>query len=255
MRLETKRDLKFILILSVIMMLITSLPYLYLHFQTPADSAYFWTSLLNSADMPVYFSYLEQAKQGHLLFSDLFTSEPHQPFLNIFWLAVGLAAKFFNLSAPMIFHLARLMFIPFFIWTLKKIIDFFEPNWHSRLLLFLFTFTTGFGLMLAPLMRRENLFQVGVGLDLVAAEATPFMSMFFSGHFILSWITLLWSLVLTIKSYQKQSYFYAAVAGLINLFFFQFHPYYAPLIFVFSLSILLYGLLKKKIKNIYFFLL
>ncbi|MBI5022717.1 MAG: hypothetical protein HZC05_00930 [Candidatus Magasanikbacteria bacterium] len=255
MRSETNSDLKFILILSAIVMLIISLPYLYLYFQTPTGAVYFWTSMLNPADMPVYFSYIEQTKQGHLLFSDLYTSEPHQPFLNIFLLAVGLTAKFFNLSAPIIFHLTRLTLIPFFIWTLKKIIDFFEPHWHPRLLLVLITFTTGFGLLLAPLMSRENIFQVGAGLDLLAAEATPFMSMFYSGHFILSWLALLWSIIFTIKSYQKQSCLYAVAAGIINLFFFQFHPYYAPLIFIFSLTILLYALFKKKLKNIWFFLL
>lgn len=247
-----RKNLKFILLLSAIVIAITSLPYLWNYFERPAGTVYTWSGFNNPGDLPVYFSYIEQTRQGHYIFIDLFTGENQsRGFFNIFWLAVGLLAKFFNLTPPIAFHLARILLIPLFVWTLKKTLDFFYPTKHWRPLLLATLFISGFGPLLTPFIYRISEYHIGAGIDFVSAEATPFAAMIFSGHFILSWICLLWSIMLIIKSFREQKFLPAFLAGLINLIFFQFHPYYAPFIFAFTLSILIYHLIKKpKIKNL-----
>lgn len=247
-----KKNLIFVLLLSLAMIFLTSLPYLWNYFERPTDTVYTWTGFYNPGDVPVYFSYIEQIRQGHYTFIDLFTGE-NQPnrFFNIFWLVIGLLAKLFNLAPPIAFQLARILFIPLFIWTLKETIDFFYPTKHWRLLLIASLFVSGFGILLKPFIHSTSEFQIGAGIDLVSAEATPFAAMFFSGHFILSWVCLLWSIMLTIKSFREQKFMPAILAGLINLIFFQFHPYYAPFIFAFTLFVLFYNLIKKpQLKNL-----
>ena len=249
---QPKKNLKFILLLSAVVIAITSLPYLWNYFERPAGTIYTWSGIYNPGDMPVYYSYIEQVRQGHYTFIDLFTGEnqPHR-FFNIYWLAVGLLAKLFNLAPPIAFHLARVLLIPLFVWTLKKILDFFYPTKHWRPLLLAALFISGFGALLAPFIHRISEYHIGAGIDFVSAEATPFATMIFSGHFIFSWICLLWSIMLTIKCFREQKFCPAILAGLINLIFFQFHPYYAPFIFTFTLSVLIYYLIKKpKIKNL-----
>lgn len=247
-----KKNFIFITAISFVMILITTLPYLWNHFERPASTIYTWSGFYNPGDMPVYFSYIEQARQGHYFFIDIFTSEnqPHG-FLNIYWLAVGLLAKLFNLTPPIAFHLTRILLIPLFVWTLKKTIDFFYPTKYWKPLLLAALFVSGFGVLLAPFIHRANQYQIWVGIDLVSAEATPFATMIFSGHFILSWVCLLWSIMLIIKSFREQKFLPAILAGLINLIFFQFHPYYAPFVIAFILLVLIYNLIKKPaIKNL-----
>ncbi len=247
---QPKKNLKFILLLSAIVITITSLPYFYLYFKTPVGFVYNWSGAQNPVDQSVYYSYLEQVKQGHLLFQDLYTSEPHQSVLNLFWLVGGLIAKGLNSSPPLAFYFLRLLLIPFFIWTLKKTLDFFSPS-RSSALLVLALFFTGWGLLLRPFLNHQP---VLVGLDLAAVEATPFDAIFSSGHFILSWICLLWSVMFSIKTFQLSSYKYAFLTGLLNLFFLQFHPYYAPFVLLFSFVLgLKYVLKSDKFKKPWFF--
>ena len=252
MKIHFNKNTLFLILLSLAMIAVTTLPYLWNYFERPIDTAYTWSGLYNPGDLPVYYSYIEQTRQGRYAFIDLFTGEIQtQRFFNIFWLAVGLMARWLNIAAPIAFQLARILLIPLFIWTLKKTIDFFYPTKHWRILLTASLFVSGFGVLLMPFINRVNESQISVGLDLAAAEATPFTTMIFTGHFIFSWICMLWSIMFTIKGFREQKFLPTILAGLINLIFFQFHPYYAPFIFAFTFFVLVYNLIKKpQIKNL-----
>jgi len=241
------KETRLIAIISLISIILSSAPYLYLYLTKPINTVYLWAHAFNTGDTMVYFSYIEQVKQGHYLFRDLFTSESHLRFLNVFWLSVGLLAKVLNLSSAAAYHTIRILLIPILIWTLKKTVDFFLPNHrHSTIILLFLAYFTGFGLMLNPLLHSGIVAEMVAGLDLVCPEATPYLSMLFSGHFILSWICLLWSIMLITKMYALKNFKYAFLAGLLNLFFIQFHPYYAPLIFAYSVCAGLYYYLLKQ---------
>lgn len=229
------KEAKIVAIISLVSIILSTAPYLYLYFTKLDNSIYLWAHAFNTGDTMVYFSYIEQVKQGHFLFKDLFTSEPHLRFLNIFWLLTGFLAKLLNLTSAAAYHAVRILLIPIFIWTLKKTSDYFLPNnRHSTTILLFLAYFTGFGIMLNPFLQNGLVAEMVAGLDLACPEATPYMSMLFSGHFIMSWICLLWSIILISKMYQFKSLKYAAGAGFLSLFFLQFHPYYAPLIFLFS---------------------
>ncbi|MEK9183239.1 MAG: hypothetical protein AAB849_01910 [Patescibacteria group bacterium] len=226
MKINFNKNTLFLYFLSLAMIVITTLPYLWNYFERPNDADYTWIGVYNPVDVPGYYSYIEQVRQGHYTFIDLLTGEIQtQRFFNIFWLAVGLIAKGLNITPPIAFQLARILLIPLLVWTLKKTIDFFYPTKHWRYLLTASLFVSGPSALMVP-------------------EATPFASMFFSGHFLLSWILLLWSIMLIIDSFRRQSWYCAFGAGFINLLFFQFHPYYAPLIFLFVIASLVYNLIE-----------
>ncbi len=196
---------------------------------------YFATGLhtLSPGDYPVYYSYIDQAAKGMVVFSDLFTSEPHAPFnLNVFWLPVGWVARLLALSPPAAFHLARLAMVPLFIvvaYVLSALI-FREPSRRKIALIFV-AFASGLGGYFA--LPLEGQFPKGVSpmtypMDLWVTEAFPFLQFHQTGHFTFG--TILFMLVLAgiVLAWRTGRYRYSIGAGLAALWLFAFHPFHAP---------------------------
>ena len=92
------REWQFVGLMAALMIIITGLPYLVGYLAAPAGLVYNGLHALSPGDVPIYYSYINQVKNGELLVKDLFTSEPQTVgTFNIWWLMVGLGARFFNL--------------------------------------------------------------------------------------------------------------------------------------------------------------
>ena len=119
-----KKEKLFILYFSLFLILLLLIPYLYGYFNTPAEHYYNPIYGFSSGDKSVYYSYIEQIKQGNFLLKDLYTSEiQSRQTLNILWLFIGLFAKIFHLSVPLVFLLFQIMLTPVLLYLLYLFIS------------------------------------------------------------------------------------------------------------------------------------
>ena len=216
----------FILLFSFFVMLPTIFGFL---LQTNS-SIYTGLHILSPIDYPVYYSYIQQTKEGHLAFKNLYTSEPHQRIINPFWLLIGLFAKTFSISTVAAFHIARAVLIPVFIVVLYAFVSVFVTPFkfkHKRILGSLFILTSGgFGMWVTPFLKEKSvtLGEYAVPPDMWTAEANTFLTLLHSPHFIASLTLLLLFIILWIKSFHNSKS--AWLAGVVLLFWFWFHPFY-----------------------------
>ncbi|MDD5340922.1 MAG: glycosyltransferase [Patescibacteria group bacterium] len=248
----SRNEIKFIWLVGLILIAVTALPYLY-GYLSRGDLYYTGAHIFSPVDTPVYYSYIEQAKDGHFLFGDLFSNELNEPRLfNPFWLLVGFVAKIFNLSAPIAVQVFRIILIPIFLFVLYKFISFFIGEKYTvtrKKMCFLYSiFATGLGgffyYWLHADMNNGNSFNLA--MDMWVPEASNFLIIFTSPHFIAS-ITLIISIFyLFWLSLDTLKFRYSIAAGLAALFLFGFHPFFIPTIYFISFVYLIFLFLKNK---------
>ncbi len=248
-----KKERLFLIFMAVIVILATTLPYAYGYLKSPKNTYFLAVSGLNKVDYPNYFSYIEQVKQGHFLFEDYYTTEPQPRIIfNLFFLILGLLAKIFHGSAVAVFHIARIILIPVFIFIFYLFTSFlFKEKIKQKICLVLACFSSGLGFVLFPFIKNFSPWQQP--MDLWIPEAVTFLTFYTNPLFIFSLILIVsvfffMLLALENKSYKNPSlrsgtlkfkrfkilwlnYKYAIFAGVSGLVLFQIHPYHFPTIF------------------------
>jgi len=246
----------FLIILGTLFL--TTFPFL-IGYLIKGDDYFLGGSYLNQADFNVYISYLEQARQGHSIFSNLFTSEIQQPrYFSPLWLLLGLIAKIFQANNILIFHLARLLagfiFLYFIFYYFFNL--FFEKFFDKIVALLTLCFSSGLGIFLKKevgnlsLLFDEKYVFKHFSVDLLMTEANTFPSLAHSCLFILAqlFIVIIFYIFLK-KNFKKLDYLYLLGLNLILGFI---HPYDFFIIFsvlgvYFLLNLILLLIKKKKI--------
>jgi hypothetical protein len=244
----SRNEIKFVWLISVILMIVTTLPYLF-GYLTREGLYYTGAHIFSPIDTSVYYSYIEQVKDGHFLFSDLFTNGLNNPkLLNIFWLIVGLMARVTTLSAPITYQLARLLLIPLFMFVLYKFISFFIGDYSvaRKKLCFLYSiFASGLGSFLYFWL-HAGMNNVNLSMDVWVPEASNFLIIFTTPHFIAS-ITLIISIFyLFWLSVENKKYRFSVSAGILALLLFNFHPFFVPTIYFVTLAYVIFLFIKNK---------
>jgi len=258
----SKKEWRWVILLSIVMILITGLPYAYAYLN--AQSGYFYNGLhsLTPSDFFVYFSYINQIKAGHWQLRDYFTSEaqPHG-LINFFWLAVGLVARLFYLPADFAFHLSRLLLIPLFFIVIYLFTSYFSAEKNQRKLILLFlTFSSGIG---AYFINYFQKYPVSVDdllynwpIDLWVPESNIFLILSHTPHEIFSLILLVSFFLFWLLALENNNFWYSFCAGLIGFFWFNFHPFFFPYVFILLGIYLIYFIFKtKKINLIWHYIL
>jgi len=237
--------------------------YIYGWLKQPSGGLFNGLHGLAPVDYNVYYSYVEQVKAGQYFFRDLYTNET-QPYsyFNIFWLIVGLLAKFLNLSSILAFHLTRIILAVVFIFVIWKIIIYFikDQLWQKISLVFIL-FSSGVGGYLSPILekllpRSLDFYQYNP-VDVWVPEANTFLILYQTPHFIASLIFMLLIFYFTLRVLAEDKTQFSIFAGLSALILFQFHPFYIVTIFgilmCYSLVTILYKLvdIKKTIKHLF----
>jgi hypothetical protein len=229
----SKSEWKFVFLLTAIIIIITTLPYLYAHFQSSKNQIYNGLHILTSGDTHVYFSYLEQIKQGNYLFKNLFTSETTMPVLNIFWLTAGLFGKLFNLGNILNFHIVRILLIPLCVISLYFLISYLFDSKQTRKISLVFSlFSSGLGawasLLLPAYINNKTLFYWP--MDLWTPENNFFLTLYHSPHIIASLALMILFFFLFLKSTEENKTSCSILAGLCGMLLIQFHPFHLPTI-------------------------
>jgi len=226
----SRREWQFIAFFSLLLIIITSIPLIYGYLKTPADKIFTGMHFVSADDWFVYYSFINQGKEGLLLFNDLFSSIDHLPVVRPLWLGVGLLARFFNLSAFLSFNLARVILIPIFIIVSYLLISlFFEDKLKRKLVLSFLAFSSGLGIFL---IYRLALYPSNYAngcfhwpMDLWVPDINSFFTLFASPHFIAASILIFLIFLFTILFSQEYNYYYPLLSGLSGLFLFSFHPF------------------------------
>ncbi len=230
------KEWQFVIFLSLAMILITLALLLYGWAVTPPGKIFTGTHFTAPNDWFVYYSYIEQVRQGNFLFENLFAFEPGIATLNIFWLLVGLVAKIFNLSNIFVFNLIRVILIPIFYFLAYLFIAYlFADAGKRKITLLVLSFASGLGILLLDRIIKYP-FNFANGqfnwpLDLWVPEVNTFLTLYYSPHFILSLILILLIFFLTVLFAENQRFIYSLGTGVSALVLFAFHPFHVLTIF------------------------
>jgi hypothetical protein len=255
----SKNEWLFVGLISALLMIITIFPVVFGYVTALPQTQYNGLNTIGTADYSVYFSYINQIKSGKILLQDYFTSEPQTGgLLNIFWLGVGLLARIFNLSAPIAYHLSRLLMIPVFcvIFFIFSSYIFAENKLRQWSLIFS-GFASGLGGYLALIVKgnwQDALGWLGYNspIDLWVTETNVFFSMYLNPHFVLSFALMILFFLLLLLAWENNNIKYSIAAGATGLIWFNFHPYYAPYVLALGFIFSLYLLVRtKKITPLY----
>ncbi len=232
----SKKEWWLIFSASIVMILITGVPYLFGYLTADFNMIYNGLHSLSPGDFPVYYSYINQVKEGNFLVKDLFTSEVQGGgTFNIWWVAVGLLAEIFNLPIILAFQLSRLLMIPVFIFVAYLFISYFFADKIKRKISLIFLlFSSGIGFFFAGQLNKIDFSGTKTywwPIDLWLTEANTFNALYQTSHFIVSITLTILIFLLTIIAFEKRKFSYAVVSGILALFYFNFHPYYLPIIF------------------------
>jgi len=90
-------------------MAVTCLPYVVVWWFTPLDGVFPWT-LFGADDQGVYYSWIRQARDGSLVFRNLFTTEEQRGVsFNAYFLLLGWLSRLPGLDVPLAAHLGRVV--------------------------------------------------------------------------------------------------------------------------------------------------
>ncbi len=240
----TKKETKFILICSLVLVVLTSFSYLLgSEVSKSSGDRYLGTNLRYHVDVGVYYSYIEQAKEGYTVFENLFTSE-EQPrlFIAPTWYVIGWLAGLFNISTFLAFHIFRILLIPIlvlvaYLFTAK----FFKEIFKRMIATYIFLFAGGLGFFF-----MSRFFSFTKPIDLWLAESIPFLTAYHSPNWILALILILviYQLLLHYQKNNKKYIFLLAIVLTIALGFI--HPYDLTVIFVVYGYFMIYQGIKQK---------
>ena len=101
-------EVKFVGLLSMLLLAATTIPYAYGYTITPGEK-WFSGIAVNVHDAAQYFSWIREAGQGMLTENKL-TSEPSNTvFFNLHWWLAGRTAALFGFSMPQIYQIYRVL--------------------------------------------------------------------------------------------------------------------------------------------------
>ncbi|MBU1164526.1 hypothetical protein KKA15_03120 [Patescibacteria group bacterium] len=238
-----KKEWKFVFAIIILTIIVTTLPYVYGWLKAPEGKVSTGFHLLMSTDQPVYYSYISQASEGNLLFTNLFSSETHDhDILNIIWLFPGTISRLFNISPQASFQISRICFIPILLIISYLLISyFFDDKRLRKLSLIFFTFASGWGFyyMLFFIDKLANILVDGKYIwpaDLWIIESFVFLMTYYSPHHIAAIALILLIFLLMFLCLENNKRSYAIIAGILALLLFSFHPFHIfslfPIIFV-----------------------
>lgn len=251
-----KKEFKIFLLIAGLVIFFTTLPFLFSQIIQLSSGDYYTNIDFNAGyDKTIYFSYIEQARQGHLFFKNLYTSEPQVARLFFpLWLVLGYLGKILNFNNILIFHLARIIMAFIFLYLLYLFLKKYFSDQVQRIVIFCFLiFSSGFGFIpfIALVLKNQlisDLFYEKIGTDMWISESNTFLTIYHSALFILSQIIILIIFWYFLRNLDFFSYKKTAILFFLTLFLGIFHTYDIVIVdAVLGIFLILYFIIRKKI--------
>ncbi|MBQ7257130.1 MAG: hypothetical protein IJS60_05500, partial [Abditibacteriota bacterium] len=242
-----KKNLAFLVLTSLILILLSSLPYIYALVVRPADGV-FTGYTKNIDDMAVYGSWVKQVSMGPIYITNLFQPGSGAGVqYNVYFLILGMFSRFAHTSPSVTLHIFRLLqgiCLVFVFWLFTGL--FTEKDNIRKMATVVFLFGSGFGYFLHS----------ATTIDVWQPEAITFMSVYLNPLFTISLILIISIFYSLIKLWYtgQRKYFYSG--SLLLLLLGNVHTYDVVNIYAVWIVFLIYRLFTEKgfvswIKNTY----
>lgn len=190
-----------LIILTLLIIFINNFPLISGYLIKKNSLTFLGRRIINSQDAYTYVAFIEQAKQGKILFSNLYTTDFQQSrLLRPSYLLIGKFAAITGISSIAAYHLFRIILSVVFCLVLYKFINIFFENKKEKIITFIIILTSsGLGFLLFKWF--------GSSIDLWVPEAITFMSLSEAPHFILAQILML----LIFMNFFNKKYFFSGI--------------------------------------------
>jgi hypothetical protein len=208
---------RFVLLMIVIVLVLTAIPYLYAYLSEP-EGQQFMGIMLDVPDHAQYFSWMRELSSAFLA-SNKMTAEPNQPvFFNLLWWGLGHLQRWFGLSLGLTFQLLRNISGALFLAAGYLVISrFLQELWQRRTAFLILCFGSGFGWMLVLLKYTVTNGVLLFPLDVFIAEGNTFLGILAYPHFIAAALYTL-VFVLFLEGIEREQIRYAIIGGLLAQF-------------------------------------
>ncbi|MFH0804996.1 MAG: hypothetical protein V1916_02260 [Patescibacteria group bacterium] len=192
--------------------LISVVPYLYAATVTPPGYVYMGTHHICAEDTYSYLAWMQQAREGHSLFQNLYAVEPQRPTIfHPLFLAAGWLARISGLSNITAYHVVRVVLVGCMAALAYCLFSFFFRKIYTRrLALMLLTLSSGIGWLVGSTVPST---------DLWMSDSVTFLSIYESPLLLLS-MSLTMLAVLGVLLYLRTGgwrYLHLAGASLLAL--------------------------------------
>jgi hypothetical protein len=218
------REWPFVVSVIVIILVLTSLPYIYGARSAPPEKA-FMGMMLDVPDHLQYFSWMRELTASHLSANKL-TPEPNAPvFFNLLWWMMGRFGDLVGLGYAGMFQVLRVVSGILFFLMIYRLFSWLFKDRLMRQTAFLITaFTSGFGWVLVFMKYTVTQGELLNPLDVYVAEGNTFISLLGYPHFVAAMLYI-FVFDLVLRGEAKGKYRYAVWAGLVALFLGWQHAY------------------------------
>lgn len=219
------QEWRFVAMVILAMLTITSLPYLYGYVSSPPDRQ-FMGMMLDVPDHTQYFSWW-RSFQGSLLVSNKLTPEPNEPvFFNLLWWVLAQISRWTGLGYAPVFQVFRWIAGGSFLWAVYRLISQLLAEMHRRRAAFLLiTLSSGLGWVLVILKYTLTRGDLLYPLDVYVAEGNSFLCILAYPHFTLAltFISLIFEFVW--RGWKEERTGHMVIAGVLALLLGWTHAY------------------------------
>ncbi|MCL4295964.1 MAG: hypothetical protein KJ077_09565 [Anaerolineae bacterium] len=219
----TLSEVKFVCIIALLLLVITSIPTLYGYVTAPADK-WFSGIVENVHDTAQYLSWMRES--GHSLFiENKLTSEANDKvFLNLHWWIPGRVAAILGLSLSQIYQILRLFAIPFLVIVTYIFCALLFDDLTKRRFTFLLSICTS-GLGWIWVVKKQFTGELDFPRDVHTTLGNAFYTMVSSPHLAFAAALTLLVLLLALQSVRLRRLRLSVGAGLLALFLGTGHIY------------------------------
>lgn len=219
------RPIRFVISVSLVILIVTTLPYVYGELSSPPDKK-FMGFMHNVPDHGQYLSWF-RGFQHSLLVDNHLTPEPNAPiFFNLLWWTLARMARYTGLGYAILYQILRWVAGSLFLGIVWFFLSLFLEHRLQRVVAFLLVaVASGLGWVLVilkyTLLRGKLIFP----LDVYIAESNTLFCIMAYPHFALAAALIVLVFALLIVGARKGQLRYAILAGLVALILGWQHAY------------------------------
>ena len=227
----TSQEWRFVWIIIVTVLALTSLPYVYGYLSSPPDRQFMGLML----DVPDHGQYLSwwRGFQKSLLVSNKLTPEPNDPlFFNLLWWALAQVSRWTGLGYAPVYQVFRLIAGGSFLWAVYRLVATFLPEVRQRRTAFLLvTLSSGLGWVLVAFKYTLTRGRLLFPLDVYVAEGNSFLCILGYPHFAFAATFIALTFEFVWRGWKEGQTKYIIVAGVLALLLGWQHAYDLLLIY------------------------
>jgi hypothetical protein len=216
-------ELGFVLFVTAVVLLLTSVPYIYAYATSPPDRA-FMGIVLNVPDTAQYFSWMRGSIEGFMIPNRMTPEANPAIFFNLLWWILGRLSVLLNVGLAQVYQGFRILAGVLYLIALYYFCALLVDAPHQRRTAFLLAVvSSGFGwiLVVGKYVTGTLLYP----LDIYLPEPNSFLSIMAFPHFVISVALILIIFSAFIIGARRGRFRYAIFAGVVGLILGLEHAY------------------------------